>query len=242
MNFQVLEDEARVAAAAADLLVALLGRNPAAVLALPTGRTPVPLYRELVSRHRASGIDFSGVRTFNLDEFVGVEPQHPGSFRAFMERNLFTQVNLQPRNIEFLRGHVEDLEGECERYEAAIESAGGLEVAILGVGANGHIAFNEPGDGLIARTHVARLTGQTRDASAPLFGGDALAVPTRALTIGMRTILSARRIVLIACGERKAEAIAAMHRGPVTPRCPASFLQLHNDVTVFADSAAARRA
>lgn len=241
MNLQVLDDEERVAAAAAEIVVELLAKNPAAVLALPTGRTPLPLYRELIRRHRALGADFGKLRTFNLDEFVGVDPQHPGSFRAFMERNLFTQLNVRPRNIEFLRGNVADLEGECERYERAILAAGGLDAAILGIGANGHIAFNEPGEALIARTHVAHLTRQTREASAALFGGKVAAVPTRALTLGMRTILLARRIILIACGERKAGAIAAMHRGPVTPRWPASFLQLHADVTVLADPAAARR-
>jgi glucosamine-6-phosphate deaminase len=215
--------------------------QPALVLGLATGRTPIPLYQELVRLHRAGRIDFSRASTFNLDEFVGIPPEHPGSYRAFMRAHLFDRVNLRPRHIHFLNGMARDTAAECRRYERAIERAGGIDLQLLGLGANGHIGFNEPADALEAHTHRTALRTLTRQANAALFGNRAADVPKEALSMGMATILYARRIVLMATGAEKARCVQRMVEGPVTPRLPASFLQLHRRADVWLDRAAASR-
>jgi glucosamine-6-phosphate deaminase len=191
--------------------------------------------------YAAGEIDFSRARTFNLDEFAGVGADHPGSFRRFMDEQLFNHVNLEPSRVHFLRGTAADLDAECERYEAEIESAGGIDLQLLGLGTNGHIGFNEPGDELAARTHRAVLHDVTRRDNAQLFGGEADRVPREALSMGMATILKAAAIVLIATGERKAACVERMVKGPLTTRLPASFLQTHRRVELFLDRAAALR-
>ena len=184
-------------------------------------------------------LDFSGATTFNLDEFAGLAPTHPGSFRRFMEEHLFSGVNIAAQKIHFLNGAAEDLDAECERYEDAIEAAGGIDLQLLGIGANGHIGFNEPGDTLVSRTHRVVLHEVTRRENAALFGADPSQVPREALSMGMGTILRAGRLVLIATGERKARCIERTVRGPLTTRLPASFLQTHRHVELFLDRAAA---
>ena len=186
-------------------------------------------------------VDWSGVRTFYLDEFVGLDGSHPGSYRAFMQAELFDHVSIDPVNIGMLNGRAADLKAECRRYEAAIAAAGGIDLQLLGIGANGHIGFNEPADGLCAHTHIADLERRSREANAQWFGGDWTAVPPRALSMGMATILGARQIVLMATGAEKADAVYGMIEGVITPRLPASFLQLHPRVTVVLDDAAATR-
>ena len=218
-----------------------LQANPRLVLGLPTGRTPIPLYEELVALHRRGKADFSDATTFNLDEFVGIAPGDPGSYLTFMRRRFFDQVNLSPWRHHLLNGMARNIERECARYERAIARAGGIDIQILGLGRNGHIGFNEPGDGLIARTHLAKLTLATRRANAPLFGRNVRKVPREALSVGIGTILEARRIVLIATGTSKARAVERMISGLVTPAVPASFLQLHPDVEIWLDVAAASR-
>jgi len=218
-----------------------LGANPALVLGLPTGRTPIRLYHELVSLAAHGKADFSRVRTFNLDEFVGIPPSHPGSYRRFMEDHLFRQVGIPPEQVNFLNGAARDPEAECIRYEEAIAAAGGIDLQILGIGTNGHIGFNEPARELQARTHRVRLTPETRRSNAALFGGDPGAVPREALSMGMATILQARSIVLLATGRSKAGCVARVVNGPLTTDLPASFLQLHHDVQVMLDEAAASR-
>src|SRR5439155_27015001 len=207
----------------------------------PTGRTPIPLYRALVSLHRAGRIDFSWASTFNLDEFLGLEARDPRSYHAFMQRHLFDHVNLSPRRIHFLNGAVKNVRAECERYERAIRRAGGIGLQILGLGTNGHIGFNEPGRALVAHTHGTRLTPGTRRANAALFGRRVGAVPHEALSMGMATILHAERIVLVATGATKARCVERMIQGPVTPRLPASFLQLHRNTEVWLDRLAGAR-
>jgi glucosamine-6-phosphate deaminase len=229
------------ARALADAVVRAVAAQPRLVLGLPTGRTPVPFYRELVKAYRENRLDLARVTTFNLDEFVGVPPTHPGSYRAFMQRQLFGQVNLAPRKINFLDGMAVDSERECRRYERAIARAGGIDVMILGLGTNGHIGFNEPGRFLIAATHRTRLTQATRRANAALFDFRMADVPREALSIGIATILRARRIVLVATGAGKGRCVERMLTGPVTPALPASFLQLHPNTEVWLDRAAARR-
>jgi len=222
-------------------LARVIAKRPALVLGLPTGRTPIPLYRELVALYRAGRIDFSRATTFNLDEFVGVSSDDPRSYRAFMRRHLFDHVNLSPRRTYVLDGNARDAARECERYERAIARAGGLDIQLLGLGANGHIGFNEPAPALVARTHLTRLRDASRRANAGLFGNRLRAVPHEALSMGMATILHARRIVLIATGATKARCVERMIHGPVTPKLPASFLQLHRNAEAWLDRAAASR-
>lgn len=241
MIIQRFDDEDTLASALATLVLETIVATPTLVLGLPTGRTPVALYRELRERSRGDRIDWSRVRTFNLDEFAGVSPADPGSYRAFMQAELFDHVSIDPGNVGMLDGTAPDLKAECRRYDAAIAAAGGIDVQILGIGANGHIGFNEPADGLCARTHIAELQHGSREANAHLFDGDWGAVPERALSMGMGTILGAKRIVLIATGAEKAEAVAGMIEGLITPRLPASFLQVHPGVTVMLDAAASVR-
>jgi glucosamine-6-phosphate deaminase len=216
-----------------------IAARPALVLGLPTGETPLPLYRELVRLHQRQRLDCSRVITFNLDEFVAIPARDPHSYRSYMQRHLFDHVNILPRHIHFLDGATGDADRECRRYERAIERAGGIDIQILGLGTNGHIGFNEPASALIARTHRTRLRAPTRRANAALFGGRLRPVPHEGLSMGMATILQARRIVLIATGARKAGCVSRMVQGPVTPRLPASFLQLHRHAEVWLDRAAA---
>jgi glucosamine-6-phosphate deaminase len=233
-------DTADVAAhAIAERLRDYVRSHPAAVLGLPTGRTPIPIYAELRRMHGARDVDLSGVTTFNLDEFAGLQATDPGSFHAFMQQHLFAAAGIHPSRTHFLNGAAADLAAECGRYEAAIAAAGGIDVQLLGIGANGHIGFNEPADEQVARTHVVTLQPSTRRDNAALFDGDADRVPPQALTMGIGTIPGARQILLAASGERKARCIERLMNGGVTPQLPASFLQLHSRVELFLDRAAA---
>ena len=223
----------------ARLIVAELTAVPALVLGLPTGRTPIPLYARLRQLHARGEVDFSRATTFNLDEFVGVAPDQPGSYRFFMEAHLFRHVNIDPARVHFLDGRAADLEAECRRYDAAIEAAGRIGLQVLGLGSNGHIGFNEPAAGLTAASHLVRLRPESRRANAGLFGNDPARVPTEALSLGMAGILRARRIALVATGRSKARAVARLVEGPITTRVPASLLQVHPDTLVLLDEAAA---
>jgi glucosamine-6-phosphate deaminase len=229
-------DEAAVALATC--VSNAIRRKPDVVLGLPTGRSPVAAYAVLRRMHAQGEVDFSRVTTFNLDEFAGIDSVHSGSFRRFMDEHLFDGVNIDRRRVHFLDGAAADLDAECERYEQQIEAAGGIDLQIVGIGANGHIGFNEPGDTLEARTHRVTLHEVTRRENAALFGGVQADVPREALSMGMATILRAARIVLIAAGERKARCIERTVRGPLTTRLPASFLQTHRHVELFIDRAA----
>ncbi len=238
MTREIFESDEVLAAALARRLADVIRRHPGLVLGLPTGRTPLALYTELIRITRSEHLDWSSVRTFNLDEFVGLGEGDAGSYRSFMEERLFSHVNIAPAHIGFLDGRAADVSSECQRYERVIQNAGGLDLLILGIGANGHIGFNEPADALAARTHRAMLDEPTRAANALWFGGDIHQVPREALTMGMGTILQARTIVLIATGEGKTDAVTAMADGWVTTELPASFLQLHPQVTVMLDPSA----
>jgi glucosamine-6-phosphate deaminase len=235
----IFPDERVLARTLAARIVEAVAQNPHIVLGLPTGRTPVRLYHELGAIHAAGQSDFSRVTTFNLDEFLGVPPQHPGSYRAFMQEHLFSRVNIPEAQIHLLDGVAPDPLAECIRYERAIAAAGGLDLQLLGIGTNGHIGFNEPARELIGSTHRVVLKPSTRHSNAALFGGDEENVPREALSMGMATILRARRIILIATGKSKADCIERAIHGPITTRMPASFLQLHRDVELMLDEAAA---
>ena len=241
MRIEVFDTADDVARAVAQRVASALRTRPSLVLGLPTGRTPIAAYAELRRLHAEGLADFSRASTFNLDEFAGVPPAHPGSFRRFMETHLFGAVNLPPHQIHFLSGVAADLDAECDRYEESIAAAGGIDVQILGIGGNGHIGFNEPGDELTARTHRVTLADSTRRDNAGLFDGDPAQVPREALSMGMGTILKAAELVMIATGERKAHCIERTVRGPVTTRLPASFLQMHRRVVLYLDRAAASR-
>lgn len=241
MNIERFDNEDALASTFAARLIEAISLKPRIVLGLPTGRTPVALYREIRSRSHRGHVDWSQVRTFNLDEFVGLGPGDAGSYRSYMQAELFDHVRIGPINIGMLNGRAPNLAAECARYERAIEQAGGIDIQLLGIGANGHIGFNEPAAALDAKTHVAELQAETRAANAGLFGGDISRVPTHALSMGMATILHAQEIVLMATGQEKSEAVAGMIDGPITTRLPASFLQVHPRVTVMLDRGAGLR-
>ncbi len=237
MEVAILSTAEAVGVAGARLVARLLGRKPEAVLALPTGRTPRPLYAELVRLHREESLSFSRATTFNLDEYVGLAADHPASFRRYMEQALFDEVDLSPARIHVPDGRAADIAASCAAYEAAIAAAGGLDLALLGLGADGHIAFNEPTSSLGSRTRLKTLSEGTRAANQSAFGAEP--VPAHVITMGIATILSARRCVLLATGAPKAAALARTVEGPVTALVPSSALQLHPHVTVLCDEAAA---
>jgi len=239
IRVSVFPNDRAAARALARQIADAVRAKPSLVLGLPTGRTPVRLYQELHALATRDDVDFSAVRTFNLDEFLGVDAGHPGSYRRFMQEHLFAAAGIAAANVHFLDGASPDPDAECARYEEAIVAAGGIDVQILGIGTNGHIGFNEPARELQARTHRVRLKPETRRSNAALFGGDPAAVPAEALSMGMATILQARAIVLLATGRSKAACIGRVVNGPITTRLPASFLQLHHDVQVVLDEAAA---
>jgi glucosamine-6-phosphate deaminase len=239
VTHEIFPGEGELADALAERLATGIRQRPTLVLGLPTGRTPLALYDQLRERTRRDELDWSRVRTFNLDEFAGLGHGDAGSYRSFMEERLFAPVGIQAANVGFLDGRAPDLAAECARYDRAIAAAGGIDVLMLGIGVNGHIGFNEPADALVAATHRVALSEATRAANALWFGGDLRLVPREALTMGMAAILGARTIVLMATGEGKAEAVRAMLEGGVTPLLPASFLQLHPRVTVMLDEPAA---
>ena len=237
----IFRSDRAAARALARRALAALAENPRLVLGLPTGRTPVGFYHELASRAASSHADFSQVRTFNLDEFFGIDAAHPGSYRQFMEQHLFSRVNLLPENIHFLNGSAADPVTECLRYERDIQEVGGIDLQILGIGTNGHIGFNEPAPGLQSSTHLARLKPETRRSNANLFDGRVAAVPREALSMGVGTILRASSVILMANGSGKADAVKATVEGQVTTRMPASLLQLHRHVELILDQAAASK-
>jgi glucosamine-6-phosphate deaminase len=239
VKITVFDNERVLARTLAVQIAASLGQRPATVLGLATGRTPIRLYHELGSLHANGQADFSRATTFNLDEFLGIPGDHPASYRMFMQEHLFSRVNLPPEQIHFLDGAAADPDAECQRYETAVVAAGGIDLQILGIGTNGHIGFNEPAKTLAARSHRVTLRSSTRRANATLFGGDIERVPSEALSMGMATILHARRIVMIATGKSKAKCVERTVRGPIETRMPASFLQLHRDVELVLDCAAA---
>ncbi len=224
--------------AAAREIAELLNAKPNAVLGMATGSTPLGLYRELVRMHKEEGLDFSQVTTFNLDEYVGLSPRHDQSYHYFMHENFFKHVNIPPQHIYIPSGTTSNYKAFCEWFEKRIKECGGIDVQILGVGSDGHIAFNEPGSSLMSRTRLKTLAKQTIDDNARFFKRRE-DVPIYAITMGVGTILEARNCILLANGKRKANAIAQAVEGPVTAMITASALQLHPSVMVYVDEEAA---
>ena len=222
---------------AANILSAHVILKPTSVLGLATGSTPIGMYKQLIDWYNKGDVDFSQVHTVNLDEYLGLAPTHDQSYRYFMQTNFFDHINVKPENTNVPNGLAADPEAECARYNQVIADLGGIDIQVLGMGHNGHIGFNEPSDHYTKETHVVDLTQSTIDANARFFAS-ADEVPRQALTMGMGCIMAARRVLLIANGEGKANALYNAFRGPISPDCPASILQLHNDVVVVGDAAA----
>jgi len=226
--------------AAADLFEDLIRAKPTCVLGLATGSTPLPLYRELIAREKAGKIDFSHVRSANLDEYKGLAPDHLQSYRRFMQENLFDHISIRPENTIVPDGLATDIPAMCINYERKIEDWGGIDIQLLGLGHDGHIGFNEPCDHFPIMTHEVQLTEMTRRANQRFFSSFD-EVPTAALTMGIGTVMAARKIVIIITGADKADILHKVFYGPVKPEVPGSILQFHPDVTVICDKAAASR-
>lgn len=222
---------------AARIVADAIRNKPNVVLGLAAGSTPIGCYHELVRMHKKEELDFSKVVTFNLDEYLGLSPIHPQSYRYFMDRNLFRRVNIRMENTHVLDGLTSDPQRTCREFEEAIKAAGGIDLQLLGIGANGHIAFNEPGSPFNSRTRVVNLSERTRRDNARFFKSID-EVPRQALSMGIGTIIETKKIVLLASGARKAEAVAKSVEGPVTTCVPASVLQRHPDCTLILDRAA----
>lgn len=236
VKVEVFPDYAALSQRAADIVVELVKAKPDAVLGLPTGSTPIGFYDALA----ASGISLAGVRTFNLDEYLGLPRTHPESYYSFMKKHLYDRTDLKPENCHIPDGNAPDPEAECRRYDDAIRAAGGLDILLLGVGHNGHIGFNEPGAPWDAGTRIVELAQRTREANARFFSSID-EVPTRAITMGIGTILQARRLLLLASGSGKAEIVKELVEGSPRVEVPASALQTHPDATVLVDREAAAR-
>ena len=224
----------------AQIIARQLTRKPKAVLGLATGGTPEGTYQELIRMHQKENLDFSKVTTFNLDEYVGLEPEHPQSYYYFMCDKLFNHVNINKERVYVPAGICENFEAYCQWYEQEIMKAGGIDLQLLGIGSDGHIAFNEPGSSLGSRTRVVTLHPQTRRDNARFFDREA-DVPYFAVTMGVGTILEVKELLLLANGEKKAEPVAAFIEGPVTSQITASALQLHPKATVILDEGAASK-
>jgi glucosamine-6-phosphate deaminase len=236
----IIEADAQAASRRAARFVAdLVRKKPNCVLGLATGSTPQSTYRELIRLHKEEELDFSQVRTFNLDEYVGLGPGHPQSYRYFMQQSLFDHINIPPNQTHVPDGRALDFETHCRQYEQLIKDAGGVDLQILGVGTDGHIAFNEPGSSLGSRTRLKTLATETIRDNARFFGGEDK-VPRLAVTMGVGTILESKRCLFLAFGPHKALAVRDTVEGPLTAQVTASALQLHREVIGIFDEAAAR--
>ena len=236
MQVHVYDSQRQAALAAASLFAARILSKPSAVLGLATGSTPVDTYKQLILWYNEGLLDFSNCSSFNLDEYVGLTPDHPCSYRRFMDEELFVHINMKETSVPL--GYVTDLQAEARRYDAMIEQAGGIDIQLLGLGQNGHIGFNEPDSSFSYGTQVVTLTKNTIEANSHFFDSED-DMPKQAISLGIGGIMKARQIVLIACGGSKAQAVLDMIKGPVDPMCPASILQLHQDAVVLLDAQAA---
>ena len=238
MNIIVVKDYNEMSYQAAQLIAEQIINKKNSVLGLATGSTPEGMYKELIRLNQEGKVNFSEVITFNLDEYYGLSPEHPQSYCFFMWNKFFKHINIKKENIHLLNGITENVNKECAQYEALIKKSGGIDLQILGIGDNGHIGFNEPDISLNTQTHLVNLTAKTIRANSRFFN-TAQEVPKQAITMGIGTIMRARKIILLANGKRKARVIKKTIDGPITTKIPASVLQLHNDVTVMVDQEAA---
>lgn len=238
MEIIICKDPAEAAQIAVGEIIRELGRKPDLVLGLPTGSTPLGTFELLVKAHQEQGMDFSKVTTFNLDEYYGLSADHPQSYRFFMKKHLFDGINVRPENIHFPPAEGKDIPRRCREFEERIAACGGIDIMLLGVGANGHVGLNECTSSLGSRTRLKTLTDRTLRDNARFFGPGEVQ-PHLGVTMGVGTILDAKRILMVAFGTGKAEAVRAMVEGPVTAFCPASALQTHRRATLLLDEPAA---
>ena len=237
MKIYVSDDYKGMSRKAANIVSAQVILNPSCVLGLATGSTPIGMYQQLIDWYNKGDLDFSQVKSVNLDEYVGLAPTHDQSYRYFMQHNLFDHVNIDPANTNVPNGLASDPEAECQRYNEVIRSMGGIDIQVLGMGHNGHIGFNEPGQAFELETHVVDLTERTIEANARFFASKD-EVPKRAITMGIKSIMQARQILVVVSGEDKAEIVKKAFFGPVVPQVPASILQMHPNVVLCGDKAA----
>jgi len=238
MEIIIQPDSQQASELAARVIARTVSQKPHAVLGMATGNTPLQLYRNLVRMHREDGLDFSGVTSFNLDEYVGVPPAHPSSFHSYMWAHLFSGINMPKERINIPDGMTSDILAACRKYEQAIRSAGGVDIQVLGIGTNGHIGFNEPSSSLSSRTRIKTLTEETRLDAAAAFGGEEV-VPHHVLTMGLGTIMDSKMCLLLAFGKKKARSVALAAEGPVTAMVPGSILQMHPRAILVLDKDAA---
>lgn len=234
MKLLVVKDYQEMSYAAAKVFKEVIKEKPEAVLGLATGSTPIGLYKKLIEMNKDNEIDFSNVKTINLDEYVGLGEDNDQSYRHFMNENLFNHININKANTFVPNGLAKDLDEEAKNYDKKIEELGGIDIQILGIGGNGHIAFNEPNEFLIERTHVTNLAQSTIEANARFFNSID-EVPTKALSLGIGSIMKAKRILLLVKGEDKVQAVKELLSGNITTQNPATVLKMHKDVTIIMD-------
>lgn len=240
MQVIITADTKEMGKEGAKIIAEALKKKPNLVLGLATGSTPIPLYQELIRMHKEEGLDFSKVTTFNLDEYLGLPPTHDQSYRYFMNTQLFDPINIPKEKTHVLSGTEQDPAAHCKQYEEWIKAAGGIDIQVLGIGGNGHIAFNEPGSTFESRTRVVDLTQETIQANSDgRFFKEAKEVPTQALSMGMGTIMEARKVILLANGLKKADAVVKSVEASPTTSVPASALQKHQDAIFIVEKEAA---
>ncbi|MED3645743.1 glucosamine-6-phosphate deaminase [Halalkalibacterium halodurans] len=225
---------------AAQFMIEKVQRDPTITLGLATGGTPQKMYELLINDHRINGTSYHQVTTFNLDEYIGLDRHDPNSYYTYMHKALFDHIDIRDEQAFLPNGTASNLNAECERYEALIRQHGGIDLQVLGIGANGHIGFNEPGTSFESSTHIVKLTESTREANARYFN-DLSEVPTEAITMGIQSIMNAKEILLLASGKKKADALYQLIHGKVDESFPASVLQRHEQVTIIADREALQK-
>lgn len=237
MVIKTFKTAEEIGVAVAKIFTDAVAENPSCVLGLATGATPIPTYKNIISTYEKGGLSFKDVKTYNLDEYCNLPKSDKNSYYTFMHEQLFNGLDILEENVHFLDGNAADSEAECKRYDDEINAAGGIDIQLLGIGNNAHIGFNEPADEFTTGSFKVTLTQSTIDANKIYF--DENPMPTHALTMGIQQIMSAKKVILIATGPKKAEAIKNMIEGPVTAQVPASILQQHDDVLIFLDEDAA---
>ena len=237
MKINIFKTTEEIGVAVAKIFTDAVKENPACVLGLATGATPIPTYKNIIKTFNEGGISFKNVKTYNLDEYCNLPKNDKNSYYTFMHEQLFNGLDILEENVHFLDGNANDTEAECKAYDNEINEAGGIDIQLLGIGNNAHIGFNEPADTFTEGSFKVKLTESTINANKIYF--DENPMPEHALTMGIKQIVSAKKVILIATGEKKAEAVRNMIEGPVTAQVPASVLQEHDDVLIFLDEAAA---
>nr|WP_025774377.1 glucosamine-6-phosphate deaminase [Clostridium botulinum] len=240
MRIIVVDNYEEMSKKAAAMVASQVILKPDSVIGLATGDTPIGMYKEIINIYKNQKMDFSKVRTFNLDEYYGLNRENPQSYYYYMINNLFNHVNIDKNNINIPNGMADKIEIECKEYERKIDKVGGIDLQILGIGVNGHIGFNEPDTSFESETHLVNLDEKTIESNSRFFSSKDQ-VPTKAISMGIRTIMHSKKIILLACGQNKADAIFKAIEEKITPNIPASILQLHKDVVVIVDRKAASK-